>query len=197
MDYWSPNERFVNFVGRLSSVRFVYRVHQFWHALTRVPAASELEQARRMLSPSLWALFLGLQASEQAHGLSIFRRLCEQGDAGDDLLAAALLHDVGKSRYPLHIWERVWIVLGQAFFPGQAKAWGRADPKGWRRPFVVAEQHPAWGAEMAARAGASPMTVALIKRHQDAIEQDWPAEEAAGTLESRLLRRLQMLDNES
>jgi hypothetical protein len=185
-------------------VRVLYRVDQFWRALTTVPRPEELSQARQFLSPDLMVLFLRLQSSEQAHSLWVFRQLREKNETNPDLLAAALLHDVGKSRCPLRLWERVAIVLGKKLFPGKAKRWGEAEPRGWRRPFVVAEQHSAWGAEMAARAGASRMTVALIGRHQEPPLQ---AETSADVMnladlervsvEDMLLRRLQELDDES
>ncbi|MBN1145768.1 MAG: HD domain-containing protein [Anaerolineales bacterium] len=185
-------------------MRVLYRVVQFWRALTITPSPEELSQARQLLSPNLLALFLRLQASEQAHSLSVFRRLREHHETNPDLLAAALLHDVGKSRFPLRLWERVEIVLGRKLCPERAKRWGQAEARGWRRPFVIAEQHAAWGAEMAAGAGASAMTVALIGRHQE------PRGRAAGgansvnlaepeqvSLEDMLLSRLQELDDES
>ena len=141
-----------------------------------------------MLSPELMQLFLRQHPSEQAHSLKIFTNLSEQGEVSPDLLSAALIHDVGKSRYPLRIWERVLVVLIQALAPGKAEQWGRAEPHGWKRPFVVAQQHAAWGAEMAQACGASPITVELIRRHQEA-----PCSNSMRP-ENELLCRLQSLD---
>jgi hypothetical protein len=105
-----------------------------------------------------------------------------------------LLHDVGKSRYPVRIWERILIVLSKAFLPGKVKRWGEGAAEGgglgWRRAFVVAQQHPAWGAQMAAEAGASPLTSTLIRRHQD------PRSNSSEGLEDRLLQILQAADHE-
>jgi hypothetical protein len=67
-----------------------------------------------------------MQESEQAHALRVLHALLEQGEEHPDLSVAALLHDVGKSRFPLKLWERVLIVLGQAFFPERAARWGAA-----------------------------------------------------------------------
>lgn len=166
-----------------------------------MPDADDLALAGQVLSPSLMTLFLRMQASEQAHSLWIFRQLRQANGsqflAGlmdewqRDFLAAALLHDVGKVCYPLHLWERVVIVLGKAFFPNQARRWGQGEPYGWKRAFVVAEQHAVWGADMAAQAGASLLTVRLIGRHQDHIEQQDKAD-----LEDRLLIQLQSYDDE-
>lgn len=170
-------------------MRIGYRARQFWHAIRSEPDERALALAQELLSPPLLALFEQQQASEQAHCLRILTQLLEQGEDQPDLLAAALLHDAGKSRYPLKVWERVLVVLGRALLPRQAKRWGQGEARGWRRAFVVAEQHPAWGAEMASRAGASPLTTALILRHQQ--RPPIPAE----TKEDRLLLKLQWYDN--
>ncbi len=51
------------------------------------------------------------------------------------------------------------MVLAKRLIPGTCQRWGASDDRrGWKRIFVVAEQHPAWGAEMAAVAGASKLT---------------------------------------
>jgi putative nucleotidyltransferase with HDIG domain len=142
-------------------------------------------------------LFLKLQPNEQAHSLHIYRQLRNQNSVDDDLLVAALLHDVGKAYYPLRPWERAWIVLAKAVSPARVAQWGRAEPRGWKRPFVIAEQHAAWGAEMAARAGASPTAVNLIRRHQQPISPPALKGFAPASREDQLLYRLQLLDNES
>jgi hypothetical protein len=101
--------------------------------------------------------------------------------------------------HPLRLWERVVIVLGRAYFPEQAKIWGNSEPRGWKRPFVVAEKHAAWGAELAAQAGATPLTVAIIKRHQE-LPHTAPTElvsEQQALLEDCLLHQLQIFDEES
>jgi len=160
------------------------------------PSAADLEQARQFLAPAQARLFSRMQLSEQAHALAAFKRLRLrlQGAEQPDLLTAALLHDVGKVRLPLQAWERVLIVLTKALAPGLARRWGAGAPEtspGWRRAFLAAEQHPAWGAEMARGAGVSPLAEALIRRHQ---EKPSPQSDAA---EDVLLRRLQAVDDES
>lgn len=178
-------------------MRLRYRARQFWLALTAAPAPEDLNLARQALSPSQMELFLKLQPNEQAHSLQIYRQLCDQKPVDDDLLVAALLHDVGKIQYPLRPWERAWIVIAKAILPAKAAEWGQAEPRGWKRPFVIAERHPAWGAEMAARAGTPPTVVSLIRRHQQPVDR--PARDSSGAIarEDSLLLRLQLLDDES
>jgi len=173
-----------------------YRVRQFWHAWRATPARQDLDQASKVLTHKMMALFLKLDDSEQAHSLSILNKLRADRETNVDLMAAALLHDIGKSRYPLKIWDRVLIVLAKNLIPGCVNIWGQAEPKGWKLPFVVAEQHAAWGAEMAAKSGASPMTVALIRRHQEPILDKPRGDREEISLEDQLLIRLQLLDNQ-
>jgi putative nucleotidyltransferase with HDIG domain len=185
-------------------VQIIYRSRQFWRAIIARPDPDDIARAHAILPPELMALFLRMHPSEQAHCMWIFRQLIERGEMNEDLLMAALLHDVGKSRHPLNLWERVVVVLGRAFFPERVKDWGQAEARGWRRPFVVAEQHASWGAEMVSRAGASPMMVSLIRRHQESfdrvLEKQTPIQRGSmscASLEDQLLNSLQLLDGES
>lgn len=178
----------------MSLGRVFYRVRQFWLALWADADPEELEHARSVLTPAQMALFAGLQRNEQAHALSVYRQLVDQGETSPDLLVAALLHDVGKSRSPLRLWERILIVLAKAIFPAQSRRWGNPSPEWsgrevWRRAFVVAEQHPAWGAALAAEADASPQAVMLIRLHQDPPSTPVDAEV------KRLLLKLQAVDD--
>jgi hypothetical protein len=63
--------------------------------------------------------------------------------------------------------------------------------KGWRRPFVVHARHPQVGARWAREAGCSPLTVALIRRHQDQLMGCSPL----SVEEDRLLAALQAADS--
>lgn len=176
----------------MSLSRVTYRVRQFYLALRTAADPQDLVQARSILTPAQMVLFTRMQSSEQAHAISVYRQLVGQGETSPDLLAAALLHDAGKSLSPLRLWERVMIVLARAIFPAQSRRWGALPAegrKGWRRAFIVAQQHPAWGAALAAEAGASPQTVTLIRQHQE------PASAAADADIERLLSKLQAVDD--
>jgi exopolyphosphatase/pppGpp-phosphohydrolase len=176
----------------MSLGRALYRVRQFYLALRGATDPRDLERARSVLTPAQVALFSGMQSSEQAHAVSVYHQLVAQGETSSDLLAAALLHDVGKSLSPLRLWERVLIVLARAFLPAQSRRWGNLpgqEIRGWRRAFVVAEQHPTWGATLAAEGGASPRLVALIRQHQE------PASNEADPETRCLLSKLQAVDD--
>lgn len=180
----------------MSLGRVLYRVRQFSLALRGTVKPAELAQALAIFTPAQRALFAGLHPSEQAHALSVYRQLVNKGETSPDLLGAALLHDIGKTCIPLRLWERIWIVLAKAVFPLQVKRGASLSMEavGWRvwlRAFIVAEQHPVWGADLAAQAGASAVTVALIRQHQDSPS-------IVGDPESeRLLRKLQAVDDQN
>jgi hypothetical protein len=172
-----------------------YRINQFWRAVSAAPSEDDLRKVNEVLSPQLMSLFRKMQASEQAHSINIYKQLRANGDTDQDLLVAALLHDVGKSRFPLDIWERILIVIGNTFFPRQVKRWGKGEPSGWKRSFVIAENHPTWGAGMAAEAGASTLTARIIQRHQEVLSHH--ANGGAVPFEDQLIQRLQLLDDKS
>ncbi len=185
----------------MKTARIPYRVSQFWRAVGAQPSPQDLALTHNILTQPQMVLFSCMQPGEQIHSLNVARALIERGENDTDLLIAALLHDVGKVCQPLKPWERAWIVLGKALFPGLACKWGAAPQNGevvslLRRPFVVAEQHAAWGAELALQAGVSELSADLILRHQSRSDD---GRNLCGFLstEDRLLKILQSVDDES
>jgi hypothetical protein len=147
--------------------RIAYRSRQFWSFLTGPRSQVRTETLLPYLAPSQIALFCHMRAAEQVHGFHVFEQLKSNGQSNPDLLAAALLHDVGKIMYPPTLLERVAVVLGHRFLRRQSARWSEGKPTGFRRPFVVAAHHAEWGADLARQAGASRRTVELIFRHHD------------------------------
>lgn len=137
------------------------------------------------------ALFDRFSETDRSHSYRVMRMLREAGDDEPALLKAALLHDIGKTTTTLTAWDRTVAVVGQKLWSARAAQWGAGEPVGWRRPFVVRFQHPAWGAAMAQAAGSAPQVVSLIRRHQD------PAPNPAETEEDALLIRLQWADDQN
>ena len=163
-----------------------YRAHQFWAAWHARPTRRAIAQGREILNPEQMALFSQMQPSDQAHSLAVMAQIKTSPDGVaetylHDLLVASLLHDVGKSRYPLSIWERAIIVVSEAMFPSQVERLGAASPDGWRKAFVIAKMHPEWGASMAAEASTTPLAIQLIREHQNPIPP--PAHSLSGPWE--------------
>jgi putative nucleotidyltransferase with HDIG domain len=178
-------------------VRVLYRARQFWRTLSLKTNLLEQQQARALLTDQQWDLFIKLQPSEMRHASSMYHMLYEQGDHQPDLLVAALLHDLGKLRYPMNPIDRAVVVLVKAILPGLARRWGELPPNRWvsapglRKAFVVTEQHARWGAEMAQAVGVSQLTINLIRKHHD------PPCPETGQTENCLLHKLRLVDNES
>lgn len=171
----------------------IHRLRQGLRALFAFARPVDLDLAARCLTPQQLALFRSMRRGEQLHSLNVLRTVLAQGDPSfdgvpPDLAVAALLHDVGKSRYPLAVWQKTVAVLVRAFAPDLFSRLSQRDPSDFRaRPFVVAVRHPAWGAEMLAQAGASDAAIWLVAHHQDAPQ---PGDER-----SHLLKRLQSADD--
>jgi predicted HD phosphohydrolase len=162
-----------------------YRLSQFWHNVTAQPLSmQEQEQIANALNPQELNLFLQMSISDQRHGYRVYRLLRDNGSTDGDLLAAALLHDVGKVRADLTAWDRAVAVLGETFLPRKVKEWGAGEKSGWKRTFVVREQHAAWGGDLAEKAGSREAVIDLILHHQDPL----PASENESDERRMLLR---------
>jgi len=153
-------------------VRVRYRVAQFFTTFWTSFRPVDVAYAARYLDPALLRLFRRMSRAEQHHGIAICRTLEARGHSDPDLLVAALLHDVGKIQAPPRLWDRVVAVLGEHFAPQRAAHWGKGEPRGLRRGFVVRRMHAEWGAALAEQAGATPHAVALIRYHHDPAGDD-------------------------
>jgi hypothetical protein len=165
-----------------------YRVAQFFRALTARVSDEEVEHATRALPPEGRALFRRQAAQDQRHALAVCRALQQAGHADPHLLAAALLHDVGKAAAWLTAVHRAIIVLLGRFAPRLLARLSLGEPAFWNRPFIAHAHHPETGARWAEEAGCSPLTAALIRRHEEELT-------SCQTEEDRLLAALQAVDD--
>jgi hypothetical protein len=168
----------------------VYRIRQGLRAVIAFSQPVEFPLAVEYLTPELMTLFQRMRRSEQLHSLNVLRDVLAQGSTPRDLAVAALLHDVGKSRYPMGTLQKTLAVLVRAISPMLFERWSKGNPTNlWKRPFVVYVNHPAWSAQLIADAGASANAVWLVERHQESADQ-WDNHPLAA-----LLRRLQQADD--
>jgi predicted HD phosphohydrolase len=144
-----------------------YRVAQFFHALTAQVSDEEVEQAIHILTPEAQALFGRQAIQDQRHALAVYRALQQGGYTNPHLLAAALLHDVGKAATRLAPYHRAIVVLLGRFAPRLLARLGQGRARWWNRPFVAHAQHPETGARWAQEANCSLLAVALIRRHEE------------------------------
>jgi hypothetical protein len=150
-------------------MRLRYRVWQLWQNVRAEPLPDDrVAEVTAVLSAAEAALFFQFSTADQWHSVRVLQTLRAAGYAEPALCKAALLHDVGKTRLPLSLWDRVWIVLAGRWLAGRVPPLDDGvEVARWQRPFVVKAYHAAWGADMAAQAGSDGQTVALIRHHQD------------------------------
>ena len=149
-----------------------YRVRQFAQAASAWARPEDEQLVRTYLPAAAVRLFAAMPRYDRQHALRVVRSLQQQGQTDPDLLAAALLHDVGKSQHPagsLRLGHRVAAVLLRALTPGLLERWGQEEGEGWRRLFYIQRHHAALGAALAQAAGCSSRTVDLIRRHEEPL----------------------------
>src|SRR5215213_6736056 len=94
----------------------IQRLRQGIRALFAFTQPVDFDLAASYLTPAEMALFRQMRRSEQLHSLNVLRTVLAESAAAQqfvppELAVAALLHDVGKSRYPLAVWQKTIAVL--------------------------------------------------------------------------------------
>lgn len=133
-------------------------------------SVAEYEVVAPFLPGSALLLFQTMSPADQRHSLRVCQGLQARGCVEKDMLAAALLHDVGKAQGRVPFWTRPVLVLGKLLFPRllvRVTVYpheGRPLPR-WRRALSYSWYHAEVGAELAAQAGLSERAVLYIRTH--------------------------------
>jgi len=152
-----------------------YRVYQFFRSLLPRPLDADDRRILEATLPSAGrSLFATMSRNDQRHSLTVYRLLRARGCADADLLAAALLHDVGKGGGRVPLWARPLVVLLRRFAPEKLDQLSETPDSWWRRPFYYARRHAGIGADLAAQVGLSARAVEMIRTHH---QPDGPAAE--------------------
>jgi hypothetical protein len=130
------------------SGRLAHLARRFRGALSRKPpTAADDAWVDEHLEAGELALWASMTVADRRHSIDVARRLqATRPEASRDELAAALLHDVGKLASDLGTFGRVAATI--------------VGPRTAR--LRTYHDHEAIGAAMAAEAGSSELTVALI-----------------------------------
>ena len=169
----------------------IHRLRQGLRALFAFARPVDDALAGRFLSTDQLALFKQMRRGEQLHSLNVLRAVLAQSAVTPlELALAALMHDVGKTCYPLRLWQKTIAVLVRGFAPAAFDRLSRGDPRRWlNRPFVVHVAHPAWSAQLLARTSASEAALWLVAHHADQVDR-WRDHNLYP-----LLQRLQLADD--
>jgi hypothetical protein len=168
-----------------------HRLNQGLRALFAFTRQVDDDFVAQYLTSAQFSLFKQMSRSEQLHSIQVLRDVLSRSEAvPDDLAKAALLHDVGKSRYAMSVLQKTIPVLVYVISPALWLKLGRGNEHNWfLRPFVVNLKHPKWGAELLVKIGASPQLLWLVEHHGDRPDQ-WQTHPYYP-----LLKQLQAADN--
>lgn len=145
--------------------------------------------ARQWLRSGEVDVWKAMSGPDRRHGLAVARRVAESLGNADGAgvprkaLAAALLHDAGKSESRLGVLGRsAATVLAAAL--GRKKVAGWRGASGWRAEAGRYAAHDEIGGEMLAAAGSDPLVVAWAREHHRP-PADWSVDPAlAGVLKA-------------
>ena len=137
------------------------------------------------LLPGERELWRRMSGPDRRHAVGVAERV-ERAlghEATRPVLAAALLHDVGKIESGLGTYGRVVATLSaKAAGPEMASTWRRQ--RGFARRVGLYLQHDRLGGDLLELAGSDPLTVAWAREHHRA-EAEWTvAHEVASALKS-------------
>ncbi|WP_426572899.1 HD domain-containing protein [Aquihabitans sp. McL0605] len=142
------------------------------------PSKADSAWVAAELLPSELEIWDKMSAQDRRHAAGVARRV--ERALGDEatrpVIAAALLHDCGKSVAHLGTTGRVIATLS-AKVAGRDMATAWSETRGFTRRVGLYLEHPRLGADLLGLAGSAPLTVAWAAEHHLPPE-DWtvPAE---------------------
>ena len=124
-------------------------------------AAADDRFAKRLLSAEEYTLYLRMDVRDRDHACTVTQTLLsDYPDASADLLRAALLHDVGKTKASYHPLSRIVAAL---YTPQSVPA--RPALTGVRGLWQMKRHHGRYGAQMIRAAGGGERVAQIVARH--------------------------------
>jgi hypothetical protein len=153
------------------------------------PAGADERWAQEHLLPGERDLWQRMSRVDRRHAVGVARRTVIELDggtgngpaaAGRDVVAAALLHDVGKIQAGIGTWGRAGVTLA-AMAAGRERlaGWSTSGRRAWQRRVGLYLTHDRVGAELLATAGSDPLTVAWAGEHHRP-RQRWSVDSRLG-----------------
>lgn len=144
------------------------------------PSGTDEAWAESQLLPGELALWRRMRGADRRHAAGVAREV--ERALGDEatrpVLAAALLHDVGKIESGLRTYGRVIATLcGMIVGREQAKVWMRST--GFTRRVGLYLLHPDLGGDLLGMAGSDPLTESWARDHHKPAEQ-WTVDAHVG-----------------
>lgn len=140
----------------------------FGSVIPRGPRADDIAWVDTQLDPPELELWNRLPRADRRHSALVARRVVASlgDDATRPVVAAALLHDVGKLDANLGVYGRVIATISGSVVrhdPDTIRDWTRT--RGFTRRVGLYLQHPRLGGDMLELAGSDPLAVAWTREH--------------------------------
>ncbi len=145
----------------------VHLTKRFFGSLWPIgPNAEKTDWVREHLLPAEYDLWASSSAADRRHSHGVAVDVLELlgGEAPREVLAAALLHDIGKTVSGLGTYFRVAATLSAAVAGREtAELWVKGS--GVTRRIGLYLKHPELGADLLELAGSDPLTIAWTREH--------------------------------
>jgi hypothetical protein len=153
------------------------------------PPQADVVWVESLLSPDELELWRAMSGPDRRHSVDVARRVevALGHEATTAVLAAALLHDVGKTVSGLRTYGRV-IATVSGVFGGHEMAHHWSEKRGFTRKVGLYLMHDELGADRLQIAGSDPLTIAWAREHH------WPEE--MWTLPPKLAHALKAADDD-
>lgn len=180
-------------LGQLAghAVEIRHLAKRFFESLSRrPPTAGEDRWVRSHLNDGEVLLWEQMSAPDQRHALHVAREVAtREPGASRAVMAAAVLHDVGKVVSGYGTLRRVGATVAWALIPGAARGrlahrWGAGEGLGRARSvrrLARYRLHPELGAELLRNAGADELTASWAAQHHSP-EERWSIDPAIGRM---------------
>jgi HD domain len=151
------------------------------------PPAADERWVEGHLLPGEWSLWTRMSGADRRHAVGVARRTVSElgGDTEPtvvrrEVVAAALLHDVGKIDSGFGTWARAGVTFaGMAVGREELVVWSEQGDRRWRRRVGSYLRHDQIGADLLLQAGSDQFTVAWAGDHHRPPEQ-WRVEARLG-----------------